>query len=227
MADLEPLVDVAESLATFDRREHIQRVDGVKVLKLWADLDRYAHIIDRTRPQVLVETGSRYGGSALWFAQRGVHVISIDLDLRRSVAASSRCHPVGVDQDLVEGETTLTIGAPRPAASQKCAFGQVGQGCELHFGASERLAGDRVDHPAGDAAGHEVDADLLGRGRRPDHVDGGLHHHHQVRVADAQSRPAAHDPRHVQEVLDERRLRVRVALDGLDGLDLGRPVEAP
>lgn len=78
----EPLIDVEESLSTFDRREHIQRVDGIKVLKLWADLDRYAKVIAETRPEVLVETGSRFGGSALWFAQHGVPVISVDLDRR-------------------------------------------------------------------------------------------------------------------------------------------------
>jgi cephalosporin hydroxylase len=81
-----PLVDVEDSLATFDRREHIQRVDGVKVLKLRTDLDRYAHAIAETKPDVLVETGSRFGGSALWFAQHGVPVISVDLDERNRPA---------------------------------------------------------------------------------------------------------------------------------------------
>lgn len=83
MADLPVHVDVPESLATFARREHIQRCQGVKVLKLWNDLDRYDHIIKATRPEVVVETGSRHGGSALWFAERVPHVVSVDIEANR------------------------------------------------------------------------------------------------------------------------------------------------
>jgi len=80
MANLPVHIDVDASLGTFARREHIQRINGVKVLKLHADLDRYARVLATTKPDVVVETGSRFGGSALWFAERGVDVISIDVD---------------------------------------------------------------------------------------------------------------------------------------------------
>lgn len=80
MSSLETDIDIAESLATFARGEHIQRYAGVKVLKLQADLDRYEKIIKAAKPDVIIETGGRHGGSALWFAEHcGVRVISIDI----------------------------------------------------------------------------------------------------------------------------------------------------
>jgi cephalosporin hydroxylase len=48
------------------------------MLKLDTDLDRYAQIIAATRPEVIVETGTRTGASARWFADRGLEVITID-----------------------------------------------------------------------------------------------------------------------------------------------------
>lgn len=80
MADLPVHIDVEASLGTFARREHIQRINGIKILKLSSDLDRYARVLAATQPDVIIETGSRFGGSALWVAERGVDVISIDLD---------------------------------------------------------------------------------------------------------------------------------------------------
>ncbi len=75
-----PLIDVEASLAVFEKGEHIQRHRGIKVMKLRDDLDRYEWIIATTKPEVIVETGSRHGGSALWFADQGVDfVISADL----------------------------------------------------------------------------------------------------------------------------------------------------
>lgn len=50
------------------------------IIKHADDLDRYRQIIEATRPEVIVETGTRHGGSARWFASRGVDVISIDVD---------------------------------------------------------------------------------------------------------------------------------------------------
>lgn len=80
VAELPVHIDVEASLATFAAREHIQRINGQKLMKLHPDLERYAAIIDGTKPDVVIETGSRFGGSALWFAERGLDVISIDLD---------------------------------------------------------------------------------------------------------------------------------------------------
>lgn len=70
-------IDVAQSLRTLALNEHMHP-DGMR--KLPADLDRYAQIIADTGPEVIVETGTATGGSARWFAERGVEVITIDLD---------------------------------------------------------------------------------------------------------------------------------------------------
>lgn len=74
--DLPVHIDLAESLATLARNDHMHP-DGMR--KLPADLDRYERIIGATRPEVVVETGSATGGSAAWFARRGVDVISVDV----------------------------------------------------------------------------------------------------------------------------------------------------
>ena len=83
MTDLEPTpIDVPLSLATFDDGTAEIEYHGQRVWKLAADLERYRAIVEATRPRVIVETGTRYGGSALWFARElGVDVISVDLDL--------------------------------------------------------------------------------------------------------------------------------------------------
>lgn len=47
--------------------------------KIYEDLDRYAWIVDVTKPDVVIETGTDSGASALWFAQRGVDVVTVDV----------------------------------------------------------------------------------------------------------------------------------------------------
>lgn len=79
----EALVDIAESVAVLARRGQRQVIDGVKVDKLGVDLDRYARVIAATRPDVVVECGTRYGGSALWFAQQGLDVVTVDIEARQ------------------------------------------------------------------------------------------------------------------------------------------------
>lgn len=69
-------IDVRASLETLERGEHVQ-ADGM--LKLTEDLDRYTQIIEATKPEVVVETGTHLGASARWFADRGVHVITVDI----------------------------------------------------------------------------------------------------------------------------------------------------
>lgn len=119
MGDLPVHIDVEASLGTFARREHIQRINGVKILKLAADLDRYARVIADTRPEVIVETGSRFGGSALWFAEHGVDVISVDADAgtrrpehpRISWLLGDSAHPglAGMIGRRVEGRRTMVV----------------------------------------------------------------------------------------------------------------------
>lgn len=73
--DLPPFIDLHASFAALARYEHDR--DGM--LKFRQDLDRYAAIIEATRPEVVVETGTRTGGSARWFADRGVDVVTVDV----------------------------------------------------------------------------------------------------------------------------------------------------
>ena len=75
---LPQVVDAAASLATLVDPEWGRS----GMLKLDTDLDRYAQIIAATRPEVIVETGTRTGASARWFRdQPGVQlVISVDIN---------------------------------------------------------------------------------------------------------------------------------------------------
>lgn len=73
-------VDAAASLATFDEGGHLQDHRGVPVWKLAYDLDRYADVMVASRPDVVVECGTMWGGSALWFEDHGVDVITIDME---------------------------------------------------------------------------------------------------------------------------------------------------
>jgi cephalosporin hydroxylase len=73
--DLPPHIDLAASFATLETDEHAQG----GMLKLPADLDRYRAIIEATKPEVIVETGTHTGASARWFAEQGLDVITIDV----------------------------------------------------------------------------------------------------------------------------------------------------
>jgi cephalosporin hydroxylase len=74
--ELPVYVDLAASSAALAANEH----DRDDMLKFPADLDRYRSIIDATRPDVVVETGTRTGGSARWFADLGVDVVTVDVN---------------------------------------------------------------------------------------------------------------------------------------------------
>jgi len=69
-------IDIPASLETLERNEHVHD----DMLKLPQDLDRYTNIIDATKPEVIVETGTRTGASAAWFADLGVDVVTVDID---------------------------------------------------------------------------------------------------------------------------------------------------
>jgi len=74
--DKAPGVDLTLSLRSLAINEHVQG----GMLKMPADLRRYQQIIAATRPQVIVETGTLTGASALWFASYGLDVITVDVD---------------------------------------------------------------------------------------------------------------------------------------------------
>lgn len=91
MPDLPIHVDAHASLQTFHAGTYEQRLDGLTVWKLAADLDRYAAILAATQPDVVIETGTKWGGSALWFERQGVDVITIDIDDKSSRRARQVC----------------------------------------------------------------------------------------------------------------------------------------
>jgi cephalosporin hydroxylase len=78
------VIDLRESFAALARFEH----DHDGMLKFRQDLDRYEAIIEATKPEVIVETGTRTGASARWFAEQGVDVITVDVN---------RLHPAPYD----------------------------------------------------------------------------------------------------------------------------------
>lgn len=113
-------VDVEASLATLERNEHV-RPDGM--LKLETDLDRYKAIINATKPEVIVETGTRTGQSALWFAgQPGVDMV-VTVDINPLV------WPEGVNYDLATGVETITGDSADPSVFAKVAELVAGRRC--------------------------------------------------------------------------------------------------
>lgn len=109
-------VDIPACLATLASNEHV-KPDGM--LKLDEDLDRYAAIIEATRPEVIVETGTRSGASARWFLARpGVEeVITVDVtnadDTADVVSDKGRVTFLSgdsADPDVVTAVTNLVAG---------------------------------------------------------------------------------------------------------------------
>lgn len=64
-----------------------QKFAEIRLWKLPDDLERYKQIIEQTKPEVVIETGTAWGGSALWFAAQGLKVVTIDSRPRPSVQA--------------------------------------------------------------------------------------------------------------------------------------------
>lgn len=75
--------DPDATLATFHNGTFKTPWGGREVQKCQPDLDRYRAIIEETKPELIIETGTRYGGSTLWFADAAkCPVISIDISDR-------------------------------------------------------------------------------------------------------------------------------------------------
>lgn len=93
---IEPLEswDSEATLATFHTNLYHCNVGGRTMQKSADDMDRYREIIHDTNPELIIETGTRYGGSALWFhLEFGVEVLSIDIDPKLPTKHSHMLHP--------------------------------------------------------------------------------------------------------------------------------------
>jgi len=142
-------IDVEASLNTFEAGTYEQVIDGVRAWKLPEDLDRYTLVIESTRPEVLIETGTKWGGSALWFEALGLDVITIDveedssrraklLDSRVTWITGSSTDPAVVARvaDLVAGRRVMVSldaehAAPHVAAEIRAYGPLVSPGCYL------------------------------------------------------------------------------------------------
>lgn len=82
MIDVKPVQswDIAATNQTFVDGTFHGVVMGVEIQKCDDDLLRYRDAVEYSRPDVIIETGTRAGGSALWFHKElGLEVISIDV----------------------------------------------------------------------------------------------------------------------------------------------------
>ena len=61
------------------REGHRPKYKGVELQKFPSDIQLYHQAIWEKKPEVLVEIGTRYGGSALFFADQGPRTITIDI----------------------------------------------------------------------------------------------------------------------------------------------------
>ena len=113
---LETTIDVAASMATFTSQAGFtQQHAGLNMWKSAADLDRYRHIIEADRPDVVVEAGARWGGTAAWLADSfGVDVVTVDI---AEPSFEAQCWPgvtfvlgSSIDQEVVEQVTKLVAG---------------------------------------------------------------------------------------------------------------------
>lgn len=108
--DLPVAVDMLASLASLAQNDHVQG----GMLKLPADLERYAKVVEWTHPEVVVETGTHTGASARWFAgQPGVaQVVTVDVNNEPGMPLTVR-DPYGAAVTYVGGDSVAVADAVR------------------------------------------------------------------------------------------------------------------
>ena len=93
---------------------------GLPIVQLPEDLLMMQELLYRVRPDVIVETGTAGGGSAVFYASmlellgKG-RVISVDIDLKEYTRRVVECHPLGKRITLLEGSSTDPQMAARVA----------------------------------------------------------------------------------------------------------------
>lgn len=81
---------------------------GPGMHKIPNDLARYQWIIDKVKPDVVVECGLYYGGSLLWFAERVPFVISVELNGPWIEDFKTNVHGLGTQPEnslIIEGNS--------------------------------------------------------------------------------------------------------------------------
>lgn len=132
------LFDLEASLAASGR----QMTQGA--WKTWEDLARYDAVLEQTRPELVVECGTYHGGSAVWFAEHDLDVVTIDIipayiqDPRVTFLLGSSTTRWVIDTvtRLAEGRRTMVVldsdHSARHVANEIAAYGPfVTPGCYL------------------------------------------------------------------------------------------------
>lgn len=108
----------AELYQHIHRNKNQPQYKGVGLLKFPADMQLYHQVIWENKPEVVVEIGTKYGGSALFFADQGVKVITIDVedlvkekDPRVTYILRSSLAPETIEEvrKLTEGKKTMFV----------------------------------------------------------------------------------------------------------------------
>ncbi len=118
-------------------RQHLRDVyAGVRIKKFPEDLRMMEHLMWLSRSQAVVELGTHFGGSALWFRDRlrtlaaygrvpaGVRVVTVDLRQDKARAALSAADPsyedgiTLIEGDVADPETALRARAALPAGAR-------------------------------------------------------------------------------------------------------------
>ena len=84
---------------------------GIPMIQLPEDILMIQELIYKVRPDVIVETGTAHGGTAVFYAsmlellEKG-HVISIDIEVRKHNHLAIQAHPMSKHITLIEGSST-------------------------------------------------------------------------------------------------------------------------
>ncbi|CAL9460570.1 CmcI family methyltransferase [Streptomyces sp. enrichment culture] len=122
---------------TARERQHVRDVyAGVRIKKFPEDLRMMEHLMWLSRSQVVVELGTHFGGSALWFRDRlralagygrvprDVRVVTLDLRQDKARAALSAADPSYEDGitllegDITDPQTALRVRAAFPEGAR-------------------------------------------------------------------------------------------------------------
>lgn len=84
---------------------------GIPIVQLPEDILMMQELIWKVKPDVIVETGTAHGGTAVFYASllellgRG-HVVSVDIEIREGNRQAIQAHPMSKRITLVEGNST-------------------------------------------------------------------------------------------------------------------------